>query len=41
VGSLQTSFGYIAGRPPREAAYRGALEAELERMRMFLARAAG
>jgi uncharacterized protein len=36
AGSLQTSFGYLAGRAPREAAYREALEAELERMRIFL-----
>jgi uncharacterized protein YcaQ len=36
AGSLQSSFGYIAGRAPREAAYRAALEAELERLRIFL-----
>jgi uncharacterized protein len=36
AGSLQSSFGYLAGRAPREAAYREALEAELERMRIFL-----
>jgi uncharacterized protein YcaQ len=36
AGSLQSSFGYLAGRAPREVAYREALEAELERMRMFL-----
>jgi uncharacterized protein YcaQ len=35
-GSLQSSFGYLAGRAPREAAYRSALEAELERLRIFL-----
>ena len=40
AGSLKSSFGYIAGAPPREAAYRTALEAELERMRIFLSRAA-
>ena len=40
AGSLRSSFGYLAGRPPREAAYRRALEAELERMRIFLSRAA-
>jgi hypothetical protein len=40
AGSLQSSLGYLAGHPPREAAYRRALEAELERMRMFLSRAA-
>jgi uncharacterized protein YcaQ len=36
AGSLQSSFGYLAGRPPRDAAYCEALEAELERMRIFL-----
>jgi uncharacterized protein YcaQ len=36
AGWLQGSFGYLAGRPPREAAYREALEAELERIRIFL-----
>jgi hypothetical protein len=40
AGSLQSSFGYLTGRPPREAAYHNALEEELERMRMFLDRAA-
>jgi uncharacterized protein len=40
AGSLQSSFGYLAGRPPREAAYDRALEQELERMRTFLSRAA-
>jgi hypothetical protein len=40
AGSLQSSFGYLTGRPPREVAYRNALEAELERIRMFLSRAA-
>jgi uncharacterized protein YcaQ len=39
AGALQSSFGYLAGRPPREAAFRRALEEELERMRIFLARA--
>jgi uncharacterized protein YcaQ len=36
AGSLQSSFGYLAGGPPREVAYRTALEAELDRMRLFL-----
>jgi uncharacterized protein YcaQ len=40
AGSLESSFGYVTGRPPREAAYRKALEVELERMRIFLSRAA-
>ncbi|MGA2399489.1 MAG: crosslink repair DNA glycosylase YcaQ family protein [Steroidobacteraceae bacterium] len=36
AGSLESSFGYLTGRAPREAAYRKALEAELERMRIFM-----
>ena len=36
-GELRSSLGYVAGRPPRAAAFRHALEAELERMRIFLA----
>jgi uncharacterized protein len=35
-GRLVGTFGYIAGRPPRDAAYRAGLEAELARMRSFL-----
>jgi uncharacterized protein YcaQ len=35
-GKLVSAFGYAAGRAPRDAAYRQALEAELERMRAFL-----
>jgi len=34
--ALESSFGYLAGRAPREAAYRRALDAELERLRIFL-----
>jgi uncharacterized protein YcaQ len=36
AGSLESSFGYLAGQAPRAAAYRRALEAELERIRIFL-----
>ena len=36
AGSLESSFGYLAGRAPREAAYRKGLEAELDRIRIFL-----
>jgi uncharacterized protein YcaQ len=35
-GSVVPQFGYVAGRAPRDAAYRRALDAELERMRIFL-----
>jgi len=35
-GTLESAFGYIAGRPPRDAAFRTGLEAEIERMREFL-----
>jgi uncharacterized protein YcaQ len=33
---LECSFGYVSGRAPRAAAFRTGLEAELERMRVFL-----
>ena len=33
---LECSFGYVGGRAPRGAAFRAGLEAELERMRVFL-----
>lgn len=36
-GELAADLGYVAGRPPRESAFRRELEAELERMRVFLA----
>lgn len=36
-GIMSPEFGYIEGRPPSEAAFRSALEEELERMRVFLA----
>ena len=35
-GKLKCSFGYAGGRAPRAAAFRAGLEAELERMRIFL-----
>jgi len=36
-GELAAEIGYVASRPPREAAFKRELEAELERMRAFLA----
>jgi uncharacterized protein YcaQ len=36
--ALQVELGYVAGRPPRDRAFRSALDAELDRMRMFLQR---
>jgi uncharacterized protein YcaQ len=36
AGRLQPDLGYVAGRAPREAAWRGALQAELGRMGEFL-----
>ena len=35
-GALQADLGYVAGKPPREAAYRNALDHELEQLRAFL-----
>jgi uncharacterized protein len=35
-GALRAQFGYRDGRAPRDAAFRSALAAELERMRSFL-----
>src|ERR1043166_439118 len=35
-GTLTAEIGYVAGRSPREAAFKRELEAELERMRVFL-----
>ena len=35
-GVLQTDLGYVAGKPPRDAAFRNALEHELEQLRLFL-----
>ena len=36
AGKLESAFGYVQGRPPRAAAFRRGLEAELERIRAFL-----
>lgn len=36
AGSLASSFGYVAGRAPRGVVYRRALDAELDRVRLFL-----
>ncbi len=33
---LQADLGYVAGKPPREAAFKQALDEELQRMRVFL-----
>jgi uncharacterized protein YcaQ len=35
-GRLDAQLGYVAGRPPREAGYRVALDDELGRMERFL-----
>lgn len=35
-GALQTTFGYVAGRPPRDAGFTRALEAESARLSDFL-----
>ena len=35
-GELRTSFGYVDGSAPGGAAFRRELDAELERMRVFL-----
>jgi uncharacterized protein YcaQ len=35
-GVLQAELGYITGRPPRERAFKEALDEELERLRVFL-----
>jgi len=35
-GTLKTEIGYVAGRAPRERAFRRALDRELERMAQFL-----
>jgi uncharacterized protein YcaQ len=36
-GALTSELGYVAGQPPRDLAFKRELEAELERMRVFLA----
>ena len=35
-GTLRPKFGYIAGRPPRDRAFRLALDDELAAIRVFL-----
>jgi uncharacterized protein YcaQ len=35
-GHLTSDIGYVAGKPPRDRAFKRQLEAELERMRIFL-----
>lgn len=35
-GQMQAALGYVAGTPPREAAFRQSLEVELENLRGFL-----
>jgi uncharacterized protein len=35
-GARTAELGYVAGRPPRDRAFKGELAAELERMRFFL-----
>jgi len=35
-GQLQSDFGYVASKPPRDRAFARELEAELDRMRVFL-----
>jgi uncharacterized protein YcaQ len=35
-GQLISDIGYVAGQPPRDRAFKRELEAELERMRLFL-----
>jgi hypothetical protein len=37
VGGLVADIGYVSGRAPRDAVFRRELEAELDRMRWFLA----
>jgi uncharacterized protein YcaQ len=34
--ALEAELGYVAGRPPRERQFRGALQTELDRLRIFL-----
>ena len=35
-GALASDFGYVAGKAPRDPAFRTGLEAELARMQAFL-----
>ncbi|SRR5579883_2881344 len=36
AGALKADFGYVAGHPPRDRAFRRELEAEIDRIRRFL-----
>jgi uncharacterized protein YcaQ len=36
-GTLHADLGYVDGRPPRDRAFKPALDEELDRMRQFLA----
>jgi uncharacterized protein YcaQ len=36
AGQLQVDVGFVAGRPPRDAAFQAALDEEIERLRAFL-----
>lgn len=38
---IDVACGYVAGRPPRERAFKAALEAEVERLRVFLGLSGG
>ena len=38
-GTLRSAFGYVAGKPPRDRAFRRALDEELDRLQRFLAAA--
>lgn len=33
---LQSQFGYVSGKPPRDPRFKRALDEELERLRTFL-----
>jgi hypothetical protein len=35
-GGLKSEFGYVASHPPRDRVFKRELEAELDRMRVFL-----
>lgn len=40
-GALQVDCGYVSGKPPRDAAYRAALDEEIQRLAIFLGTDAG
>jgi uncharacterized protein len=35
-GVIETEFGYVGSQPPRDRSFQRELEAELDRMRLFL-----